>query len=300
MDYITGLQKALDYIEEHLSEDINVQDIAAVSYTSSTHFQRLFSLLSGYTLGEYIRMRRLTLAGQELSEGSKVMEAALKYGYETPESFSKAFTRFHGVSPSDARRKGTQLRAFSKLTIKVTLEGGSFMKYSIEEKKNLILTGYKEHFTGSPYGKERFEQEETMFVTTRGKQWVLRGAEDPKNPGEHCVITNVTDEGYDFYLCYDLSSWEREHLYDHEVTGVDFMESLGFEEVVVPEGKYLIARAYKEGAKNIITVYEELRQHIASELQQEGAIRFKEGPELAIYHWLPKETRNIEIWLPVE
>ena len=175
------------------------------------------------------------------------------------------------------------------------------MNYSIEEKKKLILTGYKEHFTGSPYGKERFEQEDRMFVTTRGKQWMLRGAEDPNNPGEHCVITNVTDEGYDFYLCFDLCSWEREHLYDHEVTGVDFMESLGFEDVVIPEGKYLIARAIKEEeAQDVITVYEELRQRIAAELQQEGTIRFKKGPELSVYHWMPKETRNIEIWLPVE
>ena len=301
MDYITGIQKALDYIEEHLTEAIDFEAVAAVGCFSSYHFQRLFSLLSGYTLGEYIRMRRLTLAGQELCKGSsKVIDVALKYGYETPESFSKAFTKFHGVSPSEARRKGTALRSFSKLSIKVTLEGGSFMNYSIEEKKKLILTGFKERFTGSPYGKERFDQEEKMFVTTRGKQWVLRGASDPYNPGEHCVITNVTDEGYDFYLCYDLTQWEREHLYDHEVTGVDFIESLGFENITFPEGKYLVVRATKEGSKSVNTMYEELRQRIAVELGQSGDLHFKDGPELVVYHWLPKETRNIEICLPIE
>lgn len=301
MDYITGIQKALDYIEEHLTEAIDFEAVAAVGCFSSYHFQRLFSLLSGYTLGEYIRMRRLTLAGQELSEGSrKVIDVALKYGYETPESFSKAFTKFHGVSPSEARKKGTALRSFSKLSIKVTLEGGSFMNYMIEEKKQLILTGYKKHFTGSPYGAERFEQEEEMFVTTRGKQWVLRGASDPYNPGEHCVVTNVTDEGYDFYLCYDLTSWERQHLYDHSVTGVDFIESLGFENLVIPAGKYLVVRAEQEGSKSVNTVYEELRKRIPTELGAEPGLHFKDGPELAVYKWLPKETRNIEIWLPVE
>ncbi len=98
----------------------------------SFHFQRVFSILCGFTLGDYIRMRRLTLAGSELASSDiRVIDAALKYGYDTPESFSRAFTRFHGVPPSQAKH-GAALKAFSPLSVKLTLDGGSTMDYRIE------------------------------------------------------------------------------------------------------------------------------------------------------------------------
>lgn len=94
------------------------------------------------TLGEYIRGRRLTLAAQELSVGSaRVMDLALKYGYDSPDSFARAFTRFHGISPSAACEKGVSLRALAPLQIKVTLEGGTMLEYRIEEKDAFTVMG---------------------------------------------------------------------------------------------------------------------------------------------------------------
>ena len=127
MDWITGIQNALDYIEEHLTEDIDYDRVAEQSFSSSYHFQRIFSLLCGFTVGEYIRYRRLSLAGSELaSTDIKVIDAALKYGYESPDSFAKAFQKFHGITPSAARTSGNVLRSFSRLTLKISLEGGYF------------------------------------------------------------------------------------------------------------------------------------------------------------------------------
>ena len=98
MEWISGLQKAIDYIEEHLTEDLDFAEIAAQAYSSNFHFQRVFSILCGFTLGEYIRCRRLTQAGSELaSTDSRVIDTALKYGYDSPESFSRAFVKFHGI-----------------------------------------------------------------------------------------------------------------------------------------------------------------------------------------------------------
>ncbi|MBP3667282.1 MAG: helix-turn-helix domain-containing protein, partial [Clostridia bacterium] len=98
MDWITGMQKAIDYIEAHLTEEIDYERVAAESFSSSYHFQRVFSILCGYTLGEYIRLRRLTLAGAELAGGGvRVIDIAMKYGYDSPDSFAKAFQRFHGI-----------------------------------------------------------------------------------------------------------------------------------------------------------------------------------------------------------
>ena len=155
MDWITGMQKAIDYIEENLTEEIDYEKVAAESFSSSYHFQRVFSILCGYTLGEYIRLRRLSLAGAELANGKdKVIDIALKYGYDSPDSFAKAFQKFHGITPSQARADGSMLKSFSRLSIKISLEGGSTMNYRIEEKSPMILTGFKVHFTGTPYGKD--------------------------------------------------------------------------------------------------------------------------------------------------
>ena len=111
MNWITGIQRAIDYVEEHLTEEIDVDLVAAESFSSSYHFQRIFSILCGYTLGEYIRMRRLSLAGAELASGTtRVIDVALKYGYDSPDSFSKAFQKFHGITPSSARTNGNMLK----------------------------------------------------------------------------------------------------------------------------------------------------------------------------------------------
>ena len=132
MNWITGIQRALDYVEAHLMESVDYEEAAKQAYSSSFHFQRVFSILCGFTLGDYIRMRRLTLAGSELASSDiRVIDAALKYGYDTPESFSRAFTRFHGVPPSQAKH-GAALKAFSPLSVKLTLDGGSTMDYRID------------------------------------------------------------------------------------------------------------------------------------------------------------------------
>lgn len=135
LDWITGIQKAIDYIEENLTENLDYDKIAEKAFSSSYHFQRVFGILCGLTLGEYIRERRLTLAGSELaSTNIKVIDVAMKYGYESPESFGRAFLKFHGVTPTQAKSCGNSLKSFSKLTVKLVLEGGTIMDYRIEEK----------------------------------------------------------------------------------------------------------------------------------------------------------------------
>lgn len=134
MEWVSLLQMAINYMEAHLLEDINYEDVAKQVNLSSYNFHRIFSLMAGMTANEYIKNRRLSLAGQELQiTNAKVIDIAYKYGYETPESFSKAFSRFHGVTPKQAKQKGTQLSLFNALLIKITLEGGKIMDYRIEE-----------------------------------------------------------------------------------------------------------------------------------------------------------------------
>lgn len=140
MEWIKSLNEAIEYIESNITEAITCEEIAEHIYLSSFHFQRAFGLFTGLTVGEYIRNRRLSLAGHELLTGDvKVIDIALKYGYETPEGFTKAFVRFHGVTPNEAKKKGTTLKSFSRLVLKIILEGGSSMDYRIEKKEELKL-----------------------------------------------------------------------------------------------------------------------------------------------------------------
>lgn len=134
MDQITAIQRAIDYTEAHLTDEIDYEAAAREAASSVFHFQRLFSMLCGYTLGDYIRMRRLSLAADELQRtGGKIIDIALKYGYDTPESFSRAFTRFHGITPTQARRGGN-IKSFSRLSVKLILDGGNLMDYRIEKR----------------------------------------------------------------------------------------------------------------------------------------------------------------------
>jgi len=147
MDWVGGMQNALRYIEDNIADELDYQEIAKRAYVSSFHFQRVFSILCGYTLGEYIRNRKLTLAGAELLAGSaKVIDVAVKYGYDSPDSFAKAFTRFHGVTPSSVKNQGARVKTFTPLQIKFTLEGGSMMEFKIIEKGALTVMGFEKEF----------------------------------------------------------------------------------------------------------------------------------------------------------
>ena len=134
MNWIQGIQRAIDYVESNIEQEIDFEEVAKHAYSSSFHFQRVFAILCGFSLGDYIRMRRLSLAGEELSKGNaKIIDIAMKYGYDTPESFSRAFTRFHGISPSDAKHGG-KAKIFTPLSVKLILTGGSKMDYRIEKR----------------------------------------------------------------------------------------------------------------------------------------------------------------------
>ena len=299
MDWITGMQRAIDYVEAHITDDLDYAEVARQGYSSSYHFQRVFSLLCGMTLGEYIRRRRLTLAGAELSAGEiKVIDAALKYGYDSPDSFARAFSKFHGITPSQAR-SGGRLKSVSRLTVKLVLEGGTEMNYRIETKPELILTGYRRRFTGVPYGPDRERQEEALFCTTRAAQWMLRGI-----AGEHsvdyCVVDRIADDGYDFLITVRLDAAEREYILDPAVTGID-MAQFGFEHITIPARTYAVF--VTERSKMPVGEYCDIRRRIAAEWLPGSGYTLADAPELALYHWRPaggKSERCIEIWLPVE
>lgn len=155
MNWVEGMGNAVRYIEENLTQDLSVESIAKQAFVSSFYFQKAFSMLCGFTAGEYIRLRRLTLAGSELlATDEKIIDIALKYGYDSPDSFTKAFTRFHGITPSAARKDGAMIKSFAPLKIKFTLEGGFIMDYKIVEKENFTVMGVSKQFKYDTAAKE--------------------------------------------------------------------------------------------------------------------------------------------------
>ena len=144
MTWVKSMQQAIDYMETNLLERITIEDIARQAHVSPFHFQRLFMILTDVSVGEYLRRRRLTLAAQELTSSNyKIIDLAYKYGYDTPEAFSKAFRKHHGVTPSEARKGLGKLQSYNRLIIQVNLKGAIPMKYRIEERDEIRVVGVK-------------------------------------------------------------------------------------------------------------------------------------------------------------
>lgn len=142
MEWLNRMMSALDLMEAKMEEPLDIAEFAKAACSSPYHFQRMFFMLTGMTVAEYVRKRRLSLAAQELAlSGPKVIDVALKYCYDSPESFSKAFRKLHGISPSDARNPGVQLKAFPRISFHLSLKGDKEMNYRIVQKEAFTVVG---------------------------------------------------------------------------------------------------------------------------------------------------------------
>lgn len=174
MDWVKAINEAISYMESNLTEELSLADIADSAKISEYHFQRAFSVITGMTPTEYVRKRRLSQAGIDLSKGNcQVLDVALKYGYDSPESFSKAFSRFHGITPTQAKNR-EKLKRFNRCTVRIVIEESKDMDYRIEnwEAMNLILYTKEYNVEDSEQAiislwKEYYEDEERRKVHSR-------------------------------------------------------------------------------------------------------------------------------------
>ncbi|MDF2841340.1 MAG: transcription activator, effector binding [Clostridia bacterium] len=144
MDSIKKMNEALNYIEENLVSEIDFKEVAQIAFCSEYHFQRMFSFLAGVSLSEYIRRRRLTIAAFELVNGKeKVIDIAMKFGYSSADSFTRAFHKLHGITPSEAKNNGQSLKAYPRMTFQLSIKGGNEMNYRILEKEAFRIVGLK-------------------------------------------------------------------------------------------------------------------------------------------------------------
>ncbi len=197
MEWLTGIRAAIEFIEDNLEEDISVQDVAGKVFISPIFLQRGFSFMTGYNVGEYIRNRRLYQAAIDLrSTEDPVIDIAYRYCYETPESFTKAFSRFHGATPSQVRA-GAPFNQFLPVKINITVQGGDKMDYRVTPKDGLKVIGFQKIFDSETSYAEipKFWSE----VVEKYASNIYAGNE-PANEYEKAVRDNRIGE---FGICID-------------------------------------------------------------------------------------------------
>lgn len=200
-DLRADIQNALAYIEENLTGDLNVRDIAKQAFLSPFYFQRIFGAMCGISVGEYIRCRRLTLAGEELvGTDAKIIDIAAKYGYDSPDSFNRAFQRFHGIVPSAARKAGARLVSFAPVKIKQTLEGLHRMEYRIVEKPQFTVMGVSRKFRPETSYQQIPEYWTEMF-----------GQPDFPLMGVYgiCIDDNGADGEFEYWIADNYIPWKE-------------------------------------------------------------------------------------------
>ncbi|MBO4697721.1 MAG: helix-turn-helix domain-containing protein [Lachnospiraceae bacterium] len=198
--WIEGFQESIDFMEANLTENLDIEVIAGKAALSPFYYQRIFGALCGMTVGEYIRARRMTLAAQELNRKDiKVIDVAVKYGYDSPDSFAKAFQKFHGITPSQAREPGALLRSFAPMHIKITMEGGSMMDYRIVEKAQFTIVGVKRRFNSDTSYQE---------VPKFWDEWMAQGDKRPIM-GTFGLCLDMEGKEFDYWIADMYFPWEE-------------------------------------------------------------------------------------------
>lgn len=283
MDWIQGMSHAIDYMEEHLLEPIDIDAIARQAGSSTFHFMRMFNMLTGFTIGEYIRNRRLTLAGSELAlSDAKVIDVAFKYGYETHESFTKAFRQFHGITPSAARKPSAPLRSIGKLSIQVTLKGAKIMNYKFVEKDAFTVVGKK--ITVSSVNGENFKIIPD-FCCKCGQDGTfdLLGKMCIDDMGIMGICANMKEDHFDYYAAVTYQ-------------GGDIPQ--GMETLEIPKLTWTVF----EAVGPIPGAIQDTWKRIFSEWFPSSGYEHAEGPELEVYEPgdMSKPDYKSYIWIPVK
>ncbi len=197
--WIEAFQKSIDFIEQNLTEKPDIETIAGQAALSAFYYQRIFGALCSMTVGEYIRARRMTLAAQELNRNDvKVIDVAVKYGYDSPDSFAKAFQKFHGITPSQAKESGASLKSFAPLHIKITMEGGTMLDYRIVEKAPFTIVGVKRSFNSDTSYQE---------IPKFWDEWLAQG-EKRSIMGTFGVCLDMRGKDFDYWIADLYFPWE--------------------------------------------------------------------------------------------
>ncbi|WP_010250833.1 AraC family transcriptional regulator [Acetivibrio cellulolyticus] len=200
MEWLDAMNSAVEYLEANINEKLDIEKVAKIALSSPFHFQRMYYMLTGVTIAEYVRRRRLTLAAQDIMAGDKIIDISYRYGYETPEAFTKAFRKMHGISPSAAREPGANLKAYPKLSFHISIKGDKSMDYKIVEKEAFTVVGKKTKITTANGENKKLIPEFWDNCNRDGSmEWLSQNAGKLRVMGV-CTDLNTFCEGYFSYM----------------------------------------------------------------------------------------------------
>lgn len=286
MNWTEGIQQAINYIEDNLDKELDINDIAAQAACSAFYFQKIFGIMCEMTVGEYIRSRRLTLAGSELSNTDiKVIDLALKYGYESPESFTRAFTRFHGITPTKARHGG-RIRSFSRFKVQIILKGGNTMDYKIVEKEQFTVLEKVERHTVSGGGNLKSIPE---FWERSHKDGTVQ-----------TLLRNASDRSFVFGICYGSGQNDCEH-FDYGIAvecAPDTVAPEGYRISVIPARRWVVS----ECVGVMPDAIQQLWQDMCSELFPTSGLKPTYEMDIEAYPAGEMDSPDYrsQIWIPIE
>jgi len=284
MDWMNLIPVAIKYIEDHLTDDITVDSVAKEFNVSTYFFQKGFMMLCGYSVSEYIRNRRLTLAGNDLiSKGNSVTDIAMKYFYDSPDSFTKAFSRFHGASPSAVRRGEKTLKAFAPLKVKLVLEGGYTMDYRMVKRDDFTIIGKAKVF---PYDIDVWEINR-FWQEVNG---TIEGRSIAQNYG---VNIDIPKEGASTEFEYLVAE-----LYDPEKDYLD-----GLEKRIIPAMDWVVFPCVGPEPETLMRVNQQIYSEwlpTLKEYEVDGRYCFEYYDDIKKYeNGVNNENYYIELWLPI-
>jgi len=281
MEWLDSMNKAVEYLEANITEKIDIEKVAQIALSSTFHFQRMYHMITGVTIAEYIRRRRLTLAAQDIISGEKIINVAYKYGYETPEAFSKAFRKMHGLSPSAAREHGANLKAYPKLSFHISIKGDKDMDYKIVEKESFAVVGKQTKIT--MVNGENFEQ-------------VPKFWEDCMRDGSYQWICSKVGKLGVLGICKDFAKDEFNYM-----IGVEkIKETLpkGYISATIPAATWAVF----ESVGALPEAIQDLTKRIYTEWLPSTGYQHACAPELEVYPIGDTSSADYrcEIWVPIK
>ena len=283
MNWSESISKAIDYIEQNLDKDISISDISKQACISPFYFQKGFTMICGYSVGEYIRNRRLSVAAHELLESdNKIIDIALKYGYDSPDSFTKAFTRFHGATPTLIRNKNANIKDFTPLKINLILNGGNTIDYRIEDKESFKVIGLKRNIEY----KNAYIDVEKLW-----KNFLIKNAFSKIKP-KYGINIDVSkgNEAFDYIIGDDYNTEEK--------------YSKKFEIIEIPKFKWAVFPCKGQASISLKQTNEKIFKEW---LPNNDNYEISEGYNIEMYS-NPKEYKKgledknyyCEIWIPIK
>jgi len=278
MEWIERLNEAIGYMEEHLLDGIDYEQLGRIACCSSYHFQRMFTYMAGVPLSEYIRRRKMSLAAVDLQgKDMKIIDVAGKYGYSSPTAFNRAFQSVHGIAPSAVRNEGVPVKSFPAITFKITVKGVEEMNYRIEKKEAFRIVGvsvplYQEiekNFTVIPPKWQEISMDGTLQR--------LIGMMDAQPMG----VLGVS-------VCNDREPWR------YYISVATSQAADGLEEYTIPAATWAVFPG--EGTNESI---QELERRIVTEWLPTSGYEYGDAADVEVYLNPDPQNAKYEVWIPV-